>query len=101
MAGKFSKTTTPGSGYTDAVTQSRPPTDSSGRGVPDERRAFSEQREGHFPGNADDDTVTGREAGYGADPSNTPPGLSAEGAGGPEDAGTESDEAPSGRVQGG
>ncbi|WNG54995.1 hypothetical protein F0U59_09575 [Archangium gephyra] len=81
MAGKFSKTTTPGRGYTDAVTQSHSPTDSSGRGVPDERRAFSEQREGLFPG--------------------TPPGLSAEGAGGPEDAGTESDEAPSGRVQGG
>ncbi|HEX5749570.1 MAG TPA: hypothetical protein VFZ09_25295 [Archangium sp.] len=101
MAGKFSKTTTPGRGYTDAVTQSRPPTDSSGRGVPDERRAFSEQREGLFAGNADDDTVTGRKAGDGADPTHTPPGLSAEGAGGPEDAGTESDEAPSGRVQGG
>lgn len=79
MAGKFSKTTTPGRGYTDAVTQTHSPTDSSGRGVPDERR----------------------KADYGADPSNTPPGLSAEGAGGPEDAGTESDEAPSGRVQGG
>ncbi|WPB75438.1 hypothetical protein KYC5002_41400 [Archangium violaceum] len=43
----------------------------------------------------------GRKAGYGADPTHTPPGLSAEGAGGPEDAGTESDETPSGRVQGG
>jgi hypothetical protein len=101
MAGKFSKTTTPGTGYTDAVTQSRGRTDSSGRGVPDERRTFSEQREGHFPGTADDDTLTGRKAGYGTDPTNTPPGLSAEGAGGSEDAGTESDEAPSGRVQGG
>jgi hypothetical protein len=56
MAGKFSKTTTPG---------------------------------------------TGRKAGDGADPTHTPPGLSAERAGGPEDTGTQSDEAPSGRVQGG
>ncbi|MFY0564395.1 hypothetical protein ACN28E_11140 [Archangium lansingense] len=84
MAGKFSKTTPPGGGYTDAVTQSRGLTDTSGRGVPDERRTFSDQREG-----------------YGSDPTHTPPGLSAEGAGGSEDAGTESDEAPSGRVQGG
>ena len=101
MAGKFSKTTPPGGGYTDAVTQSRGLTDPSGRGVPDERRAFSDQREENFPGRAADDTVTGRKAGYGSDPTNTPPGLSAEGAGGSEDAGTESDEAPSGRVQGG
>lgn len=101
MAGKFSKTTTPGRGYTDAITQSRGNTDSSGRGVPDERRTFSEQREGLFPGTADDDTVTGRKAGYGADPTNAPAGLSAEGAGGSADADTESDEAPSGRVQGG
>ncbi|HYO58340.1 hypothetical protein [Archangium sp.] len=101
MAGKFSKTTTPGTGYTDAVTQSRGTTETAGRGVPDERRGFSEQREGLFPGNADDDTVTGHKAGYGADPTNTPPGLSAEGAGSSADAGTESDEAPSGPVQGG
>jgi hypothetical protein len=101
MAGKFSGPTPPARGYTEAVTQSRSPTEQAGRGVPDERRAFSEQREGHFPGNADDDTVTGRKAGYGADPGNTPPGSAVKAASGSEDAGTESDEAPSGRVQGG
>ncbi|QRK12878.1 hypothetical protein JQX13_24310 [Archangium violaceum] len=94
MAGKFSKTTTPGTGYADAVKQSRGLTDTSGRGVPDERRTFSEQREGLFPGNADDDTITGRKAGYGGDPTNTPEGSSAEAASGPADAGTGSDEAP-------
>jgi hypothetical protein len=100
MAGKFSKTTTPGTGYTDAVTQSRGRTDTTGRGVPDERRAFSEQREGLFPGNADDDPLTGRKAGVGADPSNTPPGLSAEGADGSEDASAASDKASGSPVQG-
>ncbi|WNG33912.1 hypothetical protein F0U61_09905 [Archangium violaceum] len=94
MAGKFSKTTTPGTGYTDAVTQSRGRTDTSGRGVPDERRTFSEQREGLFPGNADDDTVTGRKAGYGADPTNSPEGSSTEAASSSPDAGTGSDKAP-------
>lgn len=53
------------------------------------------------PGNADDDTVTGRKAGDGADPTNTPPGLSAEGEGSSVDAGTEGGEASSGPVQGG
>jgi hypothetical protein len=101
MAGKFSKTTTPGRGYTDAVSQSRGLTDKAGRGVPDERRGFSEEREANFVGSADDDTVTGRKAGYGADPTNTPPGMAAEAACGSADADTESDEAPSGRVQGG
>ncbi len=100
MAGTFSKTPTPGTGYTDAVTQSRPPTDQSGRGVPDERRGFAEQREGLFPGNADDDTVTGRKAGYGAGPTHTPPGLSAEGAGDAKDASSVSNEAPGEPVQG-
>jgi hypothetical protein len=56
MAGKFSKTTTPG---------------------------------------------TGRKAGYGADPMNRPPGLSAEGAGSTEDAGPVSNEASGDPVQGG
>ena len=42
-----------------------------------------------------------RKAGYGADPTNPPAGLEAGAASGSEDAGTESDEAPSGRVQGG
>ncbi|PTL82265.1 hypothetical protein [Vitiosangium sp. GDMCC 1.1324] len=74
MAGKFSKTTTPGQGYTDAVTR-------------DERRAFSEEREDNFVGSAD--------------PTSTPPGLEAGAASASEDADTESDEAPSGRVQGG
>jgi len=55
MAGKFSKTTTPG---------------------------------------------RGREVGYGADPTHTPPGLSAEGAGGTEDAGSVSNEASGEPVQG-
>lgn len=102
MAGKFSKTTTPGRGYTDAVSQSRGSSDSSGRGVPDERRTFSEQREENFPGNADDDTNTGRMVGYGADPRNPPP-ISAAGEEGSasELDDTESDEAASGRVQGG
>lgn len=101
MAGKFSGTTTPGRGYTKAVTQSTGIKDPSGRGVPDERSTFSEQREENFAGSADDDTVTGRKAGYGADPTNPPAGLEAGAASGAEDAGTESDEAPSGRVQGG
>jgi len=101
MAGKFSKTTTSGRGYTDAVAQSRGLTDPSGRGVPDERRAFSEQRESHFPGSADDDTVTGRKASYGADPTHTPPGSAVEASSGSADADVESDEAPSGRIQGG
>ncbi|HYO67844.1 MAG TPA: hypothetical protein VEU33_17350 [Archangium sp.] len=56
MAGKFSKTTTPG---------------------------------------------TGRKAGYGADPTHPPPGLSAEGAGDTADAGPVSNEAPGESVQGG
>jgi hypothetical protein len=56
MAGKFSKTTTPG---------------------------------------------TGRKAGYGAGPTTTPPGLSAEGAGDAEDAGPVSNEASGDPVQGG
>lgn len=101
MAGKFSGTTTPGRGYTDAVTQSTGIKDPSGRAVPDERSTFSDEREKNFAGNADDDTVTGRKAGYGADPTNPPAGLAAGAASGSEDAGTESDEAPSGRVQGG
>lgn len=100
MAGKFSKTTAPGQGYTDAVTQSRGLKDPSGRGVPDERRTFSEQREGHFPGNADDDTITGRKAGYGADPGNTPPGSASEAAGGSEDASAAGDPAADGGVRG-
>lgn len=102
MAGKFSNTTTPGRGYTQAVSQSRGLGDTSGRGVPDERRTFSEQREESFPGSSDDDTHTGRMAGYGADPRNPPP-LSAareEGSASLDDD-TESDEAASGRVQGG
>jgi hypothetical protein len=102
MAGKFSKTTTPGRGYTDAVTQSRGISDPSGRGVPDERRTFSEQREENFPGSSDDDSNTGRRVGSGTDPQNPPP-LSAAGeeesASSADD--TESDEAASGRVQGG
>ena len=56
MAGKFSKTTTPG---------------------------------------------TGHEASHGADPTHTPPGLSAEGAGSAEDAGLVSNEASGEPVQGG
>ncbi len=100
MAGKFSKTSAPGQGYTRALSQSRGLTDPSGRGVPDERRAFSEQREGLFPGSADDDTVTGRKAGYGADPTNAPASSSSEGAASSADASTGSDEATSGRVQG-
>lgn len=101
MAGKFSKTTTPGRGYTDAVTQATSYKDPSGRAVPDERSSFAEEREENFAGSADDDTLTGRKAGYGADPTNPPAGLAAGAASGEEDAGTESDEAPSGRVQGG
>ncbi len=44
---------------------------------------------------------TGRDAGYGADPTKTPPGLSAEGAGGFEDASSVSNEAPGEPVQAG
>jgi hypothetical protein len=58
MAGKFSKATAPGTGYTDAVTQSSPPT-------------------------------------------HPPAGLSAEGAGGAENAGSVSNEAHGEPVQGG
>jgi hypothetical protein len=101
MAGKSSKATPPSQGYTDAVSQSRGITDKAGRGVPDERRAFTEEREGLFPGSADDDTLTGRKAGYGADPTNRPPGSAGEGLSASSDAEVESDEAPSGRVQGG
>lgn len=101
MAGKFSKPSPPARGYTESATQGRGITDSSGRGVPDERRAFSEEREGLFPGNADDDTVTGRKTGYGADPTNTPSGGAGGGLSASSDADAESDEAPSGRVQGG
>lgn len=78
MAGKLSKTTTPGQGYTDAVSQSRGLTDPSGRGVPDERKA-----------------------GYEADSTHPPPGSAVEASSGSADADVESDEAPSGRVQGG
>ena len=101
MTGKLSKTTTPSRGYTDAVTPSRGLTDKAGRGVPDERRGFQEQREGLFPGSADDDTVTGQKAGYGADPTNAPPGSVAGATGTSTDSDAESDEAPSGGVQGG
>ncbi len=102
MAGKFSNTTTPGRGYTDAVSQSRGLTDTSGRAVPDERRTFSEQREENFPGSADDDTLTGRRVGYGADPQNPPPLSAASEEGSASEADDmESDEAASGRVQGG
>ncbi|WP_257452498.1 hypothetical protein [Archangium lipolyticum] len=100
MAGKFSGPTPPAQGYTEAVTQSRGITEKAGRGVPDERRTFSEQREGHFPGNADDDTVTGHKTASGADPTNTPPGPAAEGAGESLGASSGSGEAASGRVQG-
>ena len=101
MAGKLSNATPPGQGYTDAATHSRGTPDSSGRGVPDERRAFSEQRADHFPGNADDDTLTGRKAGSGAAPPHTPSGSASEGLSASSDADVESDEAASGRVQGG
>jgi hypothetical protein len=101
MAGKFSNTNPPGQGYTEAATRSRGITDKSGRGVPDERRTFSEERENLFPGNVDDDTLTGRKAGYGADPTNVPPGSASEAASASADTGTADDEASSGRVQGG
>lgn len=101
MAGKFSKATPPARGYTEAASRSRGITEKAGRGVPDERRTFSEEREGLFPGTADDDTITGRKAGYGADPTNTPPGPAGEGPSASSDADVESDEAASGRIQGG
>jgi hypothetical protein len=102
MAGKFSGTTTPGRGYTEAVTQSRGISDPSGRAVPDERRTFSEQREENFPGSADDDTNTGQRVGYGADPQNPPPLSAATEEGSASVAeDMESDEAASGRIQGG
>jgi hypothetical protein len=101
MAGKFSNTNPPARGYTDAVSKSHGITDKAGRGVPDERRAFTEERESHFPGSADDDTITGRKAGYGADSTNKPSGSASEGLSASSGADEESDEAPSGRVQGG
>lgn len=100
MAGKSSGTSAPGRGYTEAVTQSRGISDPSGRAVPDERRTFSEQREDNFPGNADDDTVTGRKAGgYGADPDNVPPGAASEAASASEEPSGGFDPAAGGGVQ--
>ncbi|HSP78671.1 MAG TPA: hypothetical protein VLQ93_09095 [Myxococcaceae bacterium] len=103
MAGKYRDTTTPGRGYTPAVSRSRGLTDKAGRGVPDERRTFEEQREeGHFAGRANtEETLTGRASSYGADPYNPPTGSESARATESSTADVESDEAPSGRIQGG
>lgn len=61
--------------------------DPSGRAVPDERRAFSEQREENFPG------------GYEADPDTVPPGAASEAAGASEEPPGGFDPAAGGGVQ--
>jgi hypothetical protein len=91
MAGKYSDSTTPGRGYTRAVSQSHGLTEKAGRGVPDERRAFEEQREGHFPGRAEEVTI----------PYSPPAGSESARAAESTAPDIESDEAPGGRIQGG
>jgi hypothetical protein len=47
-------TTAPGRGYEDTVKRQHGLGDSSGRGAPDERRAFAEEREDNLQGSKED-----------------------------------------------
>jgi hypothetical protein len=50
MAGNNTGSTSPARGFVDAVTQGHGPTDKSGRGVPDEKRQFAEERAQNLEG---------------------------------------------------